>query len=89
MNDKNITPQEIEDFKENWGQTHEEICNCLEYDYDDDSVDEEIISDGYFWLATSNIWCNRSASMFTEREQEIADFLFENCTLTYDRDERV
>jgi hypothetical protein len=74
-----ITVEEIETFKEDWGQSHEEICSCLEYD--EKGSDEQIMADGYFWMATSNIWCNKSASMFTEREQEIADFLILNCSL--------
>jgi hypothetical protein len=39
------------------------------------------MADGYFWMATSNIWLNKSASGFTEREQEIADFLRDTCSI--------
>jgi hypothetical protein len=68
------TDEEIEKFKEDWGQTHKEICT--ELDVPEDGSDEYLM-DEYFWIPNDEIWCNKSASLFTPREQEIADFLIE------------
>jgi len=70
-NFSNFTDDEIEEFKENWGQTHKEICTNLGYNKDCD----EILIDDYFWIEADQKWYNKSASMFTEREQAIADYL--------------
>ena len=64
--------KEISDFKENWGQSHVEICSNLEYDEDDS---DDLLVDDYFWIESDKIWINRHASFFTEREQEIANLL--------------
>lgn len=66
--------KEISDFKENWGQSHEEICCCLGYDEDGS---DDLLVDDYFWIESDEIWINRHSSMFTEREQEIADLLID------------
>jgi len=65
------TDEEIEKFKEDWGQTDEEIKANL--DLPDDS--DELLMDEYFWIPNDEIWCNKDASFFTPREQEIADYL--------------
>lgn len=67
---------EIEQFKKNWGQTHSEICSCLGYDEDDS--DDVLMGDNYFWHDDSQLWLNKEASGFTEREQKIADYLKSN-----------
>jgi hypothetical protein len=66
--------KEISDFKENWGQSHEEICCCLGYDEEDS---EDLLVEDYFWIESDEIWINRNASDFTEREKEIADLLID------------
>lgn len=65
------TENEILEFKKNWGQSHSEICANLGYDNDC----SEILIDDYFWIEEDQMWYNKSASMFTEREKEIADML--------------
>lgn len=65
---------EIKEFKQNWGQSHSEICANLGYDNDCD----DILMEDYFWVAEDKMWYNKCASMFTEREQEIADYLRHN-----------
>jgi hypothetical protein len=68
------TDEEIEKFKEDWGQSHSEICANL--DIPEDGLDEYLMDD-YFWIPNDMIWCNKHASFFTPREQVIADFLIE------------
>jgi hypothetical protein len=67
-----FTEDEVANFKYNWGQTHEEITSCLGYPkYESD----DIIMLDYFWIEADQKWYNKCASMFTIREQEIADYL--------------
>lgn len=68
------TDEEIEKFKEDWGQTDDEIKVNLELDEDCDDI---LLMDDYFWIPNDEIWCNKHTSMFTDREQRIADFLIE------------
>jgi hypothetical protein len=66
------TPEELEQFYEDWGQSHEEICSCL--GYDEDSA-EDLLMDDYFWVEDKELWCNKGASGFTGRDREIVEFL--------------
>lgn len=66
---------EIENFKNEWGQTHDEICSCLGYDKDDDGSSEMIMGDGYFWIEEDKKWYPKSSSMYNERQLTIADYL--------------
>ena len=66
------TTDEIIAFKGSWGQTHSEICSNLGYDED---TSGELLMEDYFWLVEDDRWYNKSSSLFTEREQEIADYL--------------
>ena len=68
------TAEEIAEFKRYWGQTHKEICDALGYDEDC----SEILIDDYFWIEADGMWYNKSASIFTDRDQEIANYLMEN-----------
>jgi hypothetical protein len=70
---ENFSDVEIEEFKEAWGQTHDEICTNLGYDKDCD----ELLIDEYFWIEEDQKWYNRSASLFSDREQQIARYLYE------------
>jgi hypothetical protein len=72
VDDKSFTDEEIADFKKEWGQSHSEICSCLGYD---ESDSDDILMLDYFWIEADKIWCNKNASGFTEREQDIADYL--------------
>jgi hypothetical protein len=67
-----FTESEIKKFKKDWGQTHSEVCS--ELGYDEDSSDDLLIDD-FFWSETDELWLNKEASGFTERETEIADYL--------------
>jgi len=72
IEDKLITSEDIENFIGNWGQTHRSICDHLDYEYEGS---DELLMDDYFWMPIEKVWCNKNASMFTEKEQMIADFL--------------
>ena len=65
---------EIETFKKEWGQSHGEICANL--DVPEDGSDEYLMDD-YFWIDNDEIWCNKHASLFSEKDQKIADYLQE------------
>ena len=67
-----MNKKEIADFKESWGQSHEEICANLGYD---EEGSDDLLRDDYFWIDEDQIWCNKSVSLFTKREKKIADYL--------------
>jgi len=67
-----ITPEEVEKFMLDWGQSHSTICSNL--DYEEDSADD-LLMDDYFWIPIHEIWCNKSASGFEGKDQMIADYL--------------
>ena len=69
-----FTNEEILDFKKTWGQSHSEITANLGYSKSHSKSDELLVDD-YFWIEKDKKWYNKCASMFTEREQEIADYL--------------
>lgn len=71
-NPKNFSEQEIKDFKEEWGQTHQEICSALCLDEDGA---EDVLKEDNFWHEKDQKWYPTFSSMFSEREQEIADYL--------------
>ena len=62
-------------WKEDWGQTHEEICSDLGYDEEDS---DDLLMDDYFWDQEDEKWYNKHSSTMTEEEEKIADFLRNN-----------
>ena len=73
---ENFSDIEIEEFKENWGQSQGEITSELGFPESHAKSDDLIIATGnYFWDEKDKKWYNKCASMFTEREQAIADYL--------------
>ena len=70
VNQTNFQMVEIADFENEWGQCHDEICTNL--DYDEEESDELLMMD-YFWHEEK--WYPKCASTYSEREQEIADYL--------------
>jgi hypothetical protein len=62
---------EIEKFNDDWGQTHETICD--ELGYDKDGSDDLLMSD-YFWVTKSELWFPKNAD-FSKEEEKIKDFL--------------
>jgi len=69
------TMAEIENFIDEWGQTHDEICVELGYDEDDDGTDEMLMGDGYKWFEKYQKWFPKTSSIFSERDQVIMDYL--------------
>jgi len=72
---ENFSDLEIEEFKKNWGQTHNEVCAELGYSR---KGSDELLMEDYFWSHADEKWYNKEASMFTEREQAIANYLRAN-----------
>ena len=64
------TEKEIEEFKKNWGQTHEDAC--AELGYDEEGSDDLLMTD-FFWH--DELWLNKHSSLMSDREEEIADHL--------------
>lgn len=70
-----FTDEEIAQWKKDWGQTHSEITSELGYPRSHNESDGLLMED-YFWVEKDKRWYNRHASMFTPREQAIADYLY-------------
>jgi hypothetical protein len=74
---EDFSDEEILEWKHNWGQSHCEITSELGFPRSHAEADELIQDTGnYFWNEKDRKWYNRCASMFTEREQQIADHLY-------------
>jgi len=72
---ENFSELEIKEFKENWGQTHEEICSALNLKNEDAG---DFLRSDYFWLEENQKWYPTFSSVYSEREQAIADYLMIN-----------
>ena len=70
--DSLITPDELEQFFKDWGQTHSDIC--FELGYDEEGSDE-LLMDDYFWHEGKELWCNKSASGFGGKDELISNYL--------------
>lgn len=68
------TEKEILEFKKKWGQSHSEITANLDYPKNHSESDELLMID-YFWLDDTKQWYPKCSSIYSEREQEIADLL--------------
>lgn len=73
---KGFIEEEIQRFKKAWGQTDEEAIEAFSLDDDEDTT--EIMQDDYFYDDNDCKWYNKASSLFTDREQEIANYLREN-----------
>jgi hypothetical protein len=67
-----ITPEELKQFKKDWGQSHSRICSELGYSR---AGSDELLMDDYFWIDDDKKWYNKCSSLFTEKEELIANFL--------------
>lgn len=72
---ENFSMSELEDFVDEWGQTHDEICVELGYDDKDDGSSEMLLGDGYKWFERWQKWIPKTSSMYSEREQAIMDYI--------------
>ncbi len=66
------TTNEILEFKSYWGQTHKEICEALDYD---PLTSDDLLMVDYFWVADDDRWYPKISSIYTEKDQIIADGL--------------
>lgn len=69
---ENFSELEVKDFIEKWGQSTNEVCT--ELGYDEDTCDDLLEVD-FFYHERSRRWIPICNSMYSEREQAIADFL--------------
>ena len=69
------TTEEIKRFKKEWGQKHGEICANLGYDK---KTANDLLVDDYFWLEDTKEWYPKISGVYSNRQQEIADYLRHN-----------
>jgi hypothetical protein len=69
---ENFSDVEIVEFKKAWGRTHNEICTDLGYNR---KTSDDLLMLDYFWIAEDQMWYNKSALLFNDREQAIANYL--------------
>ena len=68
------TDEEILAFKKQWEQSHSEITANLGYPRSHSDSDELLMVD-YFWIEKDKRWYPKSSSLYTPREQLIADYI--------------
>jgi hypothetical protein len=71
---ENFSDLEVAEFKKKWGQSHMVICDMLGY-HQSHSISDELLMVDYFYIEVDHKWYNKCASMYTPREQAIADYL--------------
>lgn len=64
------TEKEIEEFKKEWGQTHEEVCSELGYD---PVGSDDLLMVDFFWH--DGLWINKYSTSMSAQEESIADYL--------------
>ena len=69
----NFSMVEKEDFIDEWGQYHDEVCAALGVPDSNDA--DDILMIDYFWYAPQNKWIPKCSSLYTPRQQAIADYL--------------
>ena len=67
-----ISSVDLEKFINEWKQTTEEVCTELGYNMNHCT---DLLMVDYFWLEEDKVWLPNESSMYTEREQMIANFL--------------
>jgi hypothetical protein len=68
----NFSMVEKEDFIDEWGQYTDEVCAELGYD---EKTSDDLLMVDYFFHAESRKWIPKISSLYSEREQAIADYL--------------
>ena len=69
---EDFTKKEISLFKSKWGQSHYELCDNIDLPY---KTSDDIIMLDYFWLADCKKWFPKNNSFYSDREQEIENYL--------------
>ncbi|MFA5207389.1 MAG: hypothetical protein WC428_01915 [Candidatus Paceibacterota bacterium] len=72
-----FTYNEIQKFKAEWKQTHTELCDAMGFSRKHNESDELLVGD-YFWIEADKKWYPKTLSLYTKREQAIADCLRNN-----------
>jgi len=67
---QNFSQQEIDEFKENWGQTESEVCSAL--CLDEEEAGAFLVNDYFYY---DDKWYEKFSSMYSEREIVIAEYL--------------
>jgi len=68
---KKPTNTEIENFVDTYEFTENEIADVEEIEFDDETA----INLGYVYSTTRNSWFKKNNSLYTEREEEIVNYL--------------
>lgn len=68
----NVSSLEIDFFVNTWGQTHGELCAALELNK---KTSDDIIMLDYFWYSKTKKWIPKNASLYSEYQQAMADYL--------------
>jgi hypothetical protein len=63
---------QVENFVENWGQSHKELCSNLNYDTE---TSDDIIMLDYFWDVLDEVWLPKQSTLYSKKEQKIANEL--------------
>jgi hypothetical protein len=58
----------MKDFLNEWGQTHQELCDNLELD---PKTSDDIIMLDFFWF--QNLWIPKENSLYTEKDLKIVE----------------
>ena len=62
----------MEEFVNNWGQSHNDICRNLELEATD--CDDILMLD-YFYIESYEVWIPKNSSLYSNEEQSIANEL--------------
>ena len=73
FDESNVSMTEKMDFIDEWGQYHDEVCAAL--GVPDRSDADDIIMLDYFWHSETKKWIPKCNSLYTERQQAMADWL--------------
>lgn len=68
----NFSLVEQEDFLDQWGQLTDEVCAELGYD---EKTSDDLLMVDYFYYEPKKYWIPKCSSLYTPREQSIADYL--------------
>ena len=72
---KKPTKKELEELKNTFGFSDQELCDAEDITLD--SVDENGGNLGYFWVVRLGVWLNKNNSLYSKRQEEILEYLYE------------
>ena|ERR1035437_819203 len=71
---ENFSDLEIDEYKKKYGRSHMSLCDMLGY-HQSHNLSDELLMEDYFYVEVDHKWYNKSNSMYTPREQAIANYL--------------